>query len=296
MSRYYAGRPREPGFVMKHLLGEYSLARSYWLHTVFIGWGVATLSAWTLRHVISEQSPMRHLALALLTLQATALLIWLWSVTGTWMAALRRLFMGGGRLWAVLAMLTLGTAIWATIGEAWQWRPDLEELWTVARGGQPSPSFRLERQADGRTLAFRGGINEGAAAALEAEIAAAPKLTTLLLDSPGGWIREGQRMAEVVRRHRLNTRVEQECYSSCTIVLLGGLNRSAGPRAQIGFHRGRPMGHTRRSHAPVRAEESAVFTAAGLDEAFVQRILATPSDTIWVPSHEELVTARVLTR
>jgi hypothetical protein len=184
------------------LLGEYSLARSYWLHTVFIGWGVGALSAWTLGHVVSEQSPMRHLALALLTLQAPR---------AAGLAVVGHRHLDGG-----LAAPVHGR--WALVGGAGHADAGHRHLghdrrglavaarsrgmWTVASGGQPSPSFRLERLADGRTLAFHGGINEGAAAALEAELSAAPKLTTLLLDSPGGWIREGQRMAEVVRRRR----------------------------------------------------------------------------------------------
>ena len=34
---YYGTRRTGPGFVLKHLLGEYSLARSFWLHTVLSG-------------------------------------------------------------------------------------------------------------------------------------------------------------------------------------------------------------------------------------------------------------------
>ena len=295
MNLRYAAGPRQPSFVMKHLLGEYSLARSFWLHTVLLGWGFGALSTFALRQ-LDEQVPMRHVAVGLMSLQALALLIWLWSVAGTWMAALRRLVMGGGRFWGLLALVILGIGMLATIREVWQLKPDVEDLWAVAQGRQPTPSFELHLLPDGKVLVYTGGINEGAAEALEKQIAAAPKLTTLQIDSPGGWIREGRHMADIVRRHQLDTRVAHECFSSCTLVLLAGRQRSAANEAEVGFHRGRPMGQTRRPRTPPRAEEAALYLDAGLDKAFVDHILATPNDSIWIPTRQELRAAGVLTR
>jgi hypothetical protein len=296
-AHFYYGTGRQgPGFVLKHLLGEYSLARSYWLHTVLLGWGFAALGGWLLRE-LAERAPMRQVAIAALAFEAFALLVWSWSAAGTWMAAMRRLVMGGGRFWAVAAMLTIGLAMFATVREAWEWRPGVEDLWAVAQGRQPTPSFELILQPGGRALLYRGGINEGAAEALERRLATAPpQLTTLLLDSPGGWLREGERLADTVRRHRLDTRAARECYSSCTLVLLAGRERSAAPGAVVGFHRGRPMGQTRRPRTPAKAEEAKLYLDAGLAQAFVDQILATPNDSIWIPSRQALLEAQVLTR
>ena len=291
----HAAGPREPGFVMKHLLGEYSLARSYWLHTVLLGWGFGATAAFALRR-FGEEAPMRHVAIGLMVIQALAALIWLWSVAGTWMAALRRVVMGGGRLWGVLALLTLGAAMLATIREVADLRPDVEDMWAVAQGEQPTPTFELSLRPDGKVLVYTGGINEGAAAALERQIAAAPQLTTLEIDSPGGWLREGRRIAEVVRRHQLDTHVAHECFSSCTLVLLAGRQRSAERGAEVGFHRGRGIGQTRRPRTSPSTEEARLYLDAGLSQAFVDQILATPNDSIWVPTRRELLAAGVLTR
>lgn len=78
---------------------------------------------------------------------------------------------------------------------------------------------------DHQQLVFAGGVNEGAADALEQAIfSKLGTVHTLVLDSPGGWIGEGRRMAEVVKEHKLNTHFEQECMSACT--LLAGHERS----------------------------------------------------------------------
>ena len=293
---YYGAQRRGPGFVLKHLLGEYSLARSYWVHTVLLGWGFAAAGGWVL-HAFAQRAPMRHVAVAVLAFEAFAMLVWLWSAAGTWMAALRRLVMGGGRFWAVAAILTVGLAMFGAVREAWEWRSGMEDIWAVAQGRQPTPSFELVLQPGGRELLYHGGINEGAADALEQQLAqASPQPTTLLLDSPGGWLREGQRLADVVRRHGLDTRAAHECYSSCTLVLLAGRHRSAAPGAVVGFHRGRPMGQTRRPATPARAEEAQLYLDAGLARAFVDQSLSTPNDEIGIPSRQALLEARVLTR
>lgn len=103
-------------------------------------------------------------------------------------------------------------------------------------------------------------------------------------------------MAGVVKKYGLSTHVNAECFSSCTLVLLAGLERTGGPHAEIGFHRGRHTGEVEGKKYVPDAEEAALYRKAGLDSAFVQRILATRNDEIWIPSRAELLQAHVLTR
>jgi len=79
-------------------------------------------------------------------------------------------------------------------------------------------------------------------------------------------------------------------------VLLAGLDRTAGDKALVGFHRGRGIGQSRGSRAPASGEEAELYRNAGLDERFVRQILATPNDQIWVPTRRQLLAAQVLTR
>jgi hypothetical protein len=145
-------------------------------------------------------------------------------------------------------------------------------------------------RGDGRVVAFSGGINDGAAAAIDKAIGDGPKVGTPLLDSAGGWLREGNRMADVVRRDQINTRVERECFSACTLGLLGGANRSAGDKARIGFHRGRAVGESTEDRAlPVSRDGFELYRRAGLKADFVRRIVGTPNNSIWIPSRHELL-------
>ena len=120
---------------------------------------------------------------------------------------------------------------------------------------------------------------------------------TLVRDSPGGRLKEGIRMADVVKRYRLNTRVEKQCFSASMLVLLAGENRSAADRALIGFHRGRAIGEAQHEVThPAAKEEADIYVNAGLRSAFVARIVSTPNDSILIPSRRELLHEDVVTR
>lgn len=61
-------------------------------------------------------------------------------------------------------------------------------------------------------------------------------LTTLKLNSTGGSVWAGQEIARMVSDYELDTLVEGECSSSCTIIFLGGASRRMERGAKIGFH------------------------------------------------------------
>ncbi|RZI81869.1 MAG: hypothetical protein EOP38_17780 [Rubrivivax sp.] len=292
-----------PGFFIKHLRGDYGLARAYWLHSVAFAWLLMYLAHLAFQHV-GQMGPARYLSMAVLAFQPLALLVWTWSTVGTFMSAFKQVFGGhGSRFWAVVAIVSLSLGCIGMIRKLATMGPVMTAHWQVALGEQPGDAFTLEFRQDHRELVFTGGVNEGAAQALDKAIMSQlGTVNTLVLDSPGGWIGEGRRMAEVVRAHNLNTRVEKACMSSCTLVLLAGHERTAATEAQIGFHQARAIGEdrvapTRGGRAGLaRREERALYTKAGVTESFARRIVAVPFAQIWVPSHEELLKAQVLTR
>ena len=208
------GRPEaRAGFLWRHLVGEYSLGRSYWLHTVLLGWGLAAFGAWVFRE-LGDRSSMRSVSVAVLCFEPLVVAVWLWSMFGTTMSALRRFLDGSQVVWSLLALLSLAIGTAATARELGQMGRYLKEHWAVAQGKQPTETFEVTLRDEGRVVSFSGGINDGAAAAIDRAIGAAPRVGTVLLHSPGGWLREGRRMAEVVKRYQLNTRLEGECFSA----------------------------------------------------------------------------------
>lgn len=292
-NRTRTGRRREPGFFIKHLKGDYSLARSYWLHTVLVGWGTAALGLFALDRV-SEDHAARDVSMALLAYLGVALLITMWSIAGAWMSAMKHLFGNGRAIWAVAAMLSLAVGAFGTVREYADLLPAMREHWAIAQGEQPGEQFVITLVDEGRVVTFKGGVNDGAALALDKVIGDAPRVTTVRLESPGGWMREGQRMAAVIARYGLSTRVEKRCSSACTVAFLAGVDRTLGEGATLGFHRARGPGEDAKGEGD--ADEGEVYAKAGLPEAFIRRVLDTPNNEIWVPSRRDLLGAGVLTR
>lgn len=286
---------RSSGFFVKHLLGQYSLPRSFWVHTVLLGWLFALLTAHLTARLV-DSNPARYGSMLAMVFVPAGFLIWTWSNIGVFASALRRLFNGDGWFWSLVAMLVVAAGALQVVPQMRALRPFLSEHLTVALGRQPGEPFTVKLVDSGRTVEFTGGVNDGAAKALREVIAPAPKVTTVRLASPGGWMREGARMAEVIRYFRLNTTVSGECASACTVAFLAGLDRTAAPGAVLGFHSSRPVGGLLGGGRGDRRRERAVYAEARIDEAFIDRILQTPFEDVWTPTRHEMLRAGVLTR
>ena len=287
-------RRREAGLLLRHLLGHYSLPRSFWVHTVLVGWLFGSLATYLSARLV-DTHPVRYSSMAALLLVPAGILLWAWSSFGAFVSALRHLLSGRSWFWPLVTILFLGLVARQATPELRALRPFLSEHLTVALGSQPGEPFTVRLMDSGRTVDFSGGINYGAADALREVVAPAPKVTTVRLNSPGGWLHEGVKMAEVIKYFRLNTTVSDSCASACTIAFLAGLDRTASQGAVLGFHSARPVGGLLGPKGK-RQDERAVFADAGIDKAFVDRVLATPFEEVWTPTRHELLTSGVLTR
>ncbi|AOE92034.1 MULTISPECIES: membrane protein [Ralstonia solanacearum species complex] len=294
-----AAHPSRNVFV-RHWRGDYSLVRSYWLHTALMQFGTVTLSA-GITHALAHNAPARAASSALLLIYALGLVLWMWAIVGTWRAAEReqaeKRRAGLSGVWCKVAKLMI---LLGAIGTGSRVVNDLPRLGAHVRtalGEQAASPFAVTPQRDGRAVLFTGGINDGAADALEQALRKTPGATTVVLRSEGGWLREGTLVAAVIRRHRLHTYVERTCASACTIAFLAGDDRAAAPGARIGFHRPRAIGADQ-DQAPGATDSAlwSAYAAAGLPDAFVRHVQATPFDAIWFPTDRELLDNGVVTR
>jgi hypothetical protein len=99
-----------------------------------------------------------------------------------------------------------------------------------------------------------------------------------------------------VKKYGLATYVDSSCMSGCTYIFLAGRDRIATPNAKIGFHRAYLGGWTMTQSREAEQLMRRYYRQAGLSEKFVQRVLATPSEDMWYPTHGELISERVITR
>ncbi len=283
-------------FFRKHYNGDYSLGRSYWLNTFLISL-FAPIFGLMLLPWLGENFPARYGSSGFLFITSFGILAWFWAVAGTWASANKHVMRGGASGWAAAAKFMIVMGVFKTFGDVGNLMPALREHTRVALGAQLGPNTTLEVRADGRSILLSGGINDGTAEQLEKALQMTPAVTTIVLSSTGGWIREGQMLADVIRKRQLKTYVEGYCASACTIALLAGNERAAAPGAKIGFHASRSVGSLADTATPEEtAQLLAVYRSAGIPEAFVLQVAATPHAQMWHPTHEEMLSAGVLTR
>lgn len=283
-------------FFYKHFNGDYSLGRSYWVNTFLISL-FAPLLGILLLPWLGENFPARYGSAGVLLVTALGIVLWVWAISGTWASANKHVARGGKQGWASAAKVMIVLGVLRMVGEVGNMAPALAEHWKVATGWQLGPEVSFQVRADGKSILLKGGINDGTAESLAKALAIAPSVTTVVLESSGGWVRQGNMIAKVISERGLNTYVEHECSSACTVAFLAGKERSGEPNARIGFHSFRSVGSNNAvAETADIAMANETYRRAGLSPAFIAKIIATPHDKAWYPSHDELLAEGVFTR
>ncbi|MHB1216242.1 MAG: COG3904 family protein [Thiobacillus sp.] len=283
-------------FFRRHYNGDYSLARSYWVNTLLVSM-FAPVVGLILLPWLSESFPARYSSAGFLFVTTLGITAWFWAVAGTWASANKHVQCGGNSGWAAAAKFMIVLGVLRTFVDVGNMMPTLQEHIRVAMGAQLGTSTKLEVRADGRSVLLSGGINDGSAEQLDRALQMAPTVTTVVLSSGGGWIREGQMLADVIRKRGLSTYVEGSCESACTIAFLAGRTRAAAPTARIGFHASHSVGSADATPSPAEtAKLWTIYHDAGLPDLFVRQALDTPYNKMWYPSREDLLASGVLTR
>jgi hypothetical protein len=229
---------------------------------------------------------------ALLCAAASAFAIW---QMGLLTIAARRV---GGRL-AFAATSAAAAAAIIAIGALLLDRavPALQEMAIIYTGDTDLNKLAVRVSPDGATLYVEGSYGLGGEELVRRALDHNPGVRTVVLAGPGGRISVGFELYEMFRERKLATRVDDECASACTFAFLGGVERSISPGGQLGFHRGSFPGLSDNDmYESNRDLRRFLLNHARLAPSFVDRVIATPPDEIWVPTPQELLAGRVINR
>lgn len=283
-------------FFRKHFNGDYSLGRSYWINTFLLSIYAPLLGILMLPW-LGKNFQARYGSAGVLLVTAFGVIAWVWAISGTWASANKHVSRGGKQFWANAAKVMIVLGMLRMFSDIVNVTGSLAEHWKIALGGQLGPEISLQIRADGKSILLMGGINDGTAEALSKALDIAPSVTTVVLQSNGGWVRQGNMIAKVITDRRLNTYVENECTSACTIAFLAGKERSAEPNARIGFHSFRAVGENNKADESSDLETARnAYSQAGLAPSFIAKVVGTSNDKVWYPSHDEMLAEGVLTR
>ena len=200
-------------------------------------------------------------------------------------------------LFALSATIAAATAI--LIGSRLYDRavPALTELWNIQNGDAGLGDLAVTTSPDGRTLYVSGAYGMHSEEAVRKALEQHKSLREVVLEGPGGRASVGFEIFRMIRSAKLATRVDTACASACTIAFLGGVERTISPSGRLGFHRASfPGMDDDDMHESNRGIRNFLVYSARLTPDFARRVIDTPAASIWVPTREELLAGKVITR
>lgn len=285
-----AAAPRS-GYFTRHWRGEHSLARSYWLNNFLVATPLAAALTGLMSWISVKGDSLQVSAIVVLVGFPLLIALNIWCLVGAWRSASAYLRQDGTPLWGWLARisLVLGTLQLAA-SVLFGFLPSLGEYSQMARGIDPIGQAKFSFSPDGRSLRLDGVIGMGDGERLQALLAsdAAKGLKRVELSSPGGRVREAERMATALKAHRQEARAVGTCASACTLVFLAGEPRHLAPEAQLGFHRASTGTYNPVFEELANQQLAKTYRELGLPQPLIDKTLATPSRSMWFAPREEL--------
>lgn len=164
----------------------------------------------------------------------------------------------------------------------------------------PSTGMEISRSArcdGGDVLTIRGDIKAGDYVKFRSQFRGERRIAGLELDSPGGSLHEGVRIAELTRQRRLWTFVAKECDSACAFIFLLGRKRYVSGEAKIGVH---AVGNDYGAEDSGTIRDTIYFArlsaTLGVSSSIIGKMVATPPAKIAFLDEADLSALKVIVR
>ena len=285
------------GYFVSHWRGEQSLVRSYWINNFLVATplvlGLTGLMSW----ISVKGDSLQVSAIVMLLGMPLMLALDVWCIVGAWRAAREYLRNHGSLLWGWLARISLALgALQVLVSVLFGFLPSIDEFWLMARGIDPIGQAKFSVSADGRSLRLDGVIGMGDGERLRVLLGseAARDLKRVELSSPGGRVREAERMAAALKQHGHEARAVGTCASACTLVFLAGKPRQLAPDGQLGFHRASTGTYNPVFEELANQQLAQTYRDLGLPQTMIDKTLRTPSRGMWFVPREELLAHQLI--
>lgn len=285
----------EANFFLRHWRGELSLAKSYWIVGSLFTILLLLFSAVFGQAITNAKLSPAWLGLLLTTFLVSICAFSVWQLVGIWRSAGNHIRTTKRRGWAIAARVAvvLG-ALRLLVDFSNIIAPMLSESLQLASGKDNIPAHEIRLLRDGRELELSGGMPFGTADAVKKFLDAAPAVEVVHLNSLGGRLREGFELLMIFRARGIVTYTSVDCVSACTIAFLGGSQRYLSEEAKLGFHSASFGGLDQKDLPELNSEMRAVLTAHGAPSWFVHKALSTDAASMWYPTTDELITAKIV--
>ena len=280
------------GYFAAHWHGEQSLVRSYWVNNIVVAAPLAFALSFLMTWISVKGDSLQVSAIVLLVGVPLLMSLDVWCIVGGWRSAGNYLRGDGSLVWGWLARLSLALgALQLLASIVFGFLPSVGQYWSMARGVDPLGQAKFSFSPDGRSLKMEGviGMGDGERLRQLLDSEAARELKRVELVSPGGRVREAERMATAVKAHGHASRAVGTCASACTLVFLAGQPRHLTPTGELGFHRASTGTYNPVFEELANQQLAKTYTELGLPQPMIDKTLRTPSRSMWFVPREELL-------
>ena len=277
--------------IFKHWSGQYPLVYSYWIISWF-GSFFVYLSLNALALLFDEHGDsLTYTAWGLLISVIGISCYQLWMVVGTWRSAtnyknthIRKFWGNLAKVIIVFSCLQYANAVFTNF------IPSVNVTSIYLLGGDTLPELKTEIIDDGKTLKIEGVFSNGSYSKIKKILSNNTQVKRLYLDSNGGRLKEVTLTVKLTQQYKLDTYVEENCQSFCTVVFLAGNRRYATPSAKLGFHspalvEDKELG----AKIGLKDESIALYQSFNLPQEFIDKIFVTDNSNMWFPPFQYLL-------
>ena len=287
-------RPRRVGYIAAHWRGELSLAQSYWVNDVLIGFVFSIFGKMLAAELKSANPALIIMLVVLVLFEIVRLLVAGWQFVGT----LRCAALSGSR-WAVVVNCLMMLGIVITCAATVRTVDIFQGLAHGAAEQQRLSHYKIGVAPTGDAITAQGPVGLGYAQAVIRTFAEHPQIHQLHLDSIGGDVDNGMQLHDFLAgRPDITVEADGLCASACTLVFLGGERRIAGPGTRLGFHQFHSLIDTRVSIESVDTKQETykhLMSQRGASPDFIRLAFAKQGNQAYFPNIEELFANGIIT-
>ena len=160
-----------------------------------------------------------------------------------------------------------------------------------------TPILQLDVSNHGRIMYLTGDINYPLRTSFLSTLDNNKDIQTISLSSSGGNVFAARAMALKITELGLDTHVDKDCFSACTLIFLAGKERTISKAGQLGFHSYATNLVITSVTLDIQEQinkDKKYLMSRGVSNSFIQKAYSTPSTKMWIPTRQELRGAGVL--
>lgn len=283
-------------YIKKHWNGELPLTVAFFVNGMLLNILIFVFMTYleTLGEIMHPQDFSR---LYLFTTFVATIIIFPWQIVGMWSTAARYVFEKKLVFVSRLVQLLVILGVFGTFGALNQSMDLYKGIYKIAFNVGEYKKYDVTYHSDQQQITVKGDFGFGVAEDTEVLLKRYDNIKTLVLNSRGGRVYEGQAMAKLVLAYQLNTLTVGHCVSACTTAFIAGRVRHIDSAAMLGFHRysNELEKYTGKEETEkVQKSDLVFFKHQGVKQYFLDMMYIGDTKDIWYPSHDELLDAGVI--